>query len=90
WCQIKADVMNREVVTMKNTQDAACLGAAIMAGYGYGAWESMEEAALRFSEIDRVYKPNPANRQVYDLLLNKWDVLINALAGSTEELARLL
>jgi len=24
------------------------------------------------------------------LLLNKWDVLINALAGSTEELARLL
>lgn len=82
--------MNREVVTMKNTQDAACLGAAIMAGYGYGAWDSMEEAALLFSEIDRVYKPNPANRQVYDLLLNKWDVLINALAGSTEELARLL
>ena len=25
WCQIKADVLGRRVVTMKNTQDAACL-----------------------------------------------------------------
>lgn len=89
WCQIKADIMNREVVTMKNTQDAACLGAAIIAGYGYGAWNSIADAALRFTEIDKVYKPNPVNRDVYDLLLKKWDVLIDALDGHTEELARL-
>ncbi|NLY90447.1 MAG: FGGY-family carbohydrate kinase [Firmicutes bacterium] len=89
WCQIKADVMNREVVTMKNTQDAACLGAAIIAGYGYGAWDSIAGPALKFAEIDRVYKPNPANREVYDLLLKKWDVLIDALDGHTERLARL-
>lgn len=90
WCQIKADIMNREIVTMKNTQDAPCLGAAIIAGYGYGAWDSIADAALRFAEIDMVYKPNPANRAVYDLLLKKWDVLIDALDGHTEELARLI
>ena len=89
WCQIKADVMNREVVTMKNTEDAACLGAMILAGYGYGAWDSIADAALKFSEIDKVYKPNPENRNVYDLLLEKWDIFIAALDGHTEELARL-
>lgn len=89
WCQIKADVMNREVVTMKNTQDAACLGAAIIAGYGYGAWDSIADAVLTFTEIDKIYKPNPVNREAYDLLLRKWDVFIDAMEGHTEELARL-
>jgi sugar (pentulose or hexulose) kinase len=88
WCQIKADVMGREVVTMKQTQDAACLGAAIMAGYGYGIWDSVADAASKFAEIDHVYKPNPENRETYDLLLKKWDILIDALEGHTEELAR--
>ena len=88
WCQIKADVMGREVVTMKNTQDAACLGAAIVAGFGYGAWDSIAETALRFAEVDHVYHPNPEHRQTYDLLLKKWDIFIEATEGSTEELAR--
>ena len=61
WCQIKADVLDRQVVIMKNTQNAACLGAAIIAGYGAGAWDSIADTALRFAKIDRTYNPNPAN-----------------------------
>ena len=80
--------MGREVVTMNNTQDAACLGAAIVAGFGYGAWDSIAETALRFAEVDHVYHPNPEHRQTYDLLLKKWDIFIEATEGSTEELAR--
>ena len=88
WCQIKADVLNRQVVTMKNTQDAACLGAAIIAGYGYGAWDSIADAALKFAQVDKVYDPNPANRAVYDQLLKKYDLFIEATKGYTEELAK--
>lgn len=88
WCQIKADVLNRQVVTMKNTQDAACLGAAIVAGYGYGAFDSIADTALKFAKIDRVYDPNPENRAVYDQLLKKYDLLIQATKGYTEELAK--
>ena len=88
WCQIKADVLNRQVVTMKNTQDAACLGAAIVAGYGYGAFDSIADTALKFAKIDRVYDPNPENRAVYDQLLEKYDLLIQATKGYTEELAK--
>lgn len=89
WCQIKADVLGREVVTMANTQDAACLGAAIIAGYGAGAWESIQSAALKFSKVDKVYKPNPEHRAVYDQLLKKYDLFVQATDGYTEELAKL-
>ena len=88
WCQIKADVTGREIVTMKNTQDAACLGAAIIAGYGAGAWDSIADTALKFSQIDKVYKPNPDHRAVYDQLLKKYDLFIAATKGYTEELSK--
>ena len=89
WCQIKADVTGCQVVTMKNTQDAACLGAAIIAGYGAGAWDSIADTALKFAQVDKTYEPNPANRKVYDQLLKKYDTFIRATSGYTEELARL-
>ena len=90
WCQIKADVTNRQVVTMRNTQDAACLGAAIIAGYGAGEWDSIQEAAKKFAKIDKIYNPNPDNRNVYDKLLEKYDLFIEATHGYTEELSKIV
>ena len=78
-----------QVVTMKNTQDAACLGAAITAGYGIGIYDSIQETASKFAKIDKVYNPNPENREVYDCLLHKYDVFIEATKGYTEELAKI-
>lgn len=88
WCQVKADVLNREVVTMRNTQDAACLGAAIIAGYGAGIYDSIADTALKFAEVDKVYSPNPENRAVYDRLIKKYQLLIDATHGYTEELSK--
>ena len=89
WCQIKADVLNRQVVTMENTQDAACLGAAILAGVGAGEWDSITDTALKFAKIQKVYNPNPDNRKVYDCLLKKYDLFIEATEGYTEALSKL-
>lgn len=88
WCQVKADVLNREVVTMRNTQDAACLGAAIIAGYGAGIYDSIADTALKFAKVDKVYSPNPENRAVYDRLIKKYQLLIDATHGYTEELSK--
>lgn len=88
WCQVKADVLNREVVTMRNTQDAACLGAAIIAGYGAGIYDSIADTALKFAQVDKVYTPNPENRAVYDRLIKKYQLLIEATRGYTEELSK--
>lgn len=86
WNQIKADALGRPVITMKNTQDAACLGAAIIAGVGVGLWSSICEIASSVTEVDKVYKPNPKNRQAYDDLARKYKMLTDSIKGITKEL----
>lgn len=85
----EVSVCDEETAVVENTQDAACLGAAIIAGYGAGAWDSIEETARKFAKVDQIYEPNPENRQVYDRLLKKYDLFIEATRGYTEELSRL-
>ena len=55
----------------------------------FRSWSSIAETAQRFSKIHRVYQPNPANRQVYDQLLKKYDLFIEATRGYTEALSKL-
>ena len=55
WCQIKADMTGKKLITLKN-KESACLGSAILAGVGVGAFESVEQAA-RGIEADRVFEP---------------------------------
>ena len=48
WCQIKADVLGRRVVTMKNTQDAAALDVYKRQGFAWldtGTMDSLVDAA---------------------------------------------
>ena len=86
WCQLKADMLGRPVVTMKNTQDAACLGAAIIAGVGAGIFPSVEETASSLVEIENVYLPNPENRAAYDEQIRQYKILEASLKGKTEQL----
>ena len=55
WCQIKADMTGKKLVTLKN-KETACLGAAILAGVGTGVFESVEKACGMI-EIDKAYVP---------------------------------
>ena len=49
-----ADMTDKRLVTLKN-KETACLGTAILAGVGIGAFESVEKAAERI-ELDRAFK----------------------------------
>ncbi len=64
WNSIKADVLGREIVTLKS-QETTCLGAAILAGVGIGLYESVEKACDRLVKIEATYKPNLKNGPVY-------------------------
>jgi xylulokinase len=86
WCQIKADVLGRPVVTMKNVQDAACLGAAIIAGVGAKLWPSISQIASEVTEIDKVYLPNDDNRAAYDELADKYALLVDSIKANTAKL----
>ena len=54
WCQMKADMTGKKLVTLKN-KETACLGSAILAAVGVGAFESVEKAAEKI-EFSKVYE----------------------------------
>ena len=75
WCQMKADMTGKRLVTLKN-KETACLGSAILAAVGVGAFSSLEEA-VKLLALDRVYESTGANYDecyerylAYDKLLN--------------------
>ncbi|MBE6656689.1 MAG: hypothetical protein E7609_07510 [Ruminococcaceae bacterium] len=75
WCQMKADMTGKRLVTLKN-KETACLGSAILAAVGIGAFASVEEA-VKLLALDKVYESTGVNYDecyerylAYDKLLN--------------------
>ncbi len=66
WCQIMADVLDKQIQPVKYAQDGGAVGATLIAGVGLGATSWKEAKGL--VPAGEVYKPNPANRAVYDKL----------------------
>ena len=75
WNQIKADMTGKTLTTLKN-KETACLGSAILAGVGYGVFNSVEEACSMI-ETDQMYTPSGIDyTEVYENY-NKLDNLLN-------------
>ena len=75
WCQMKADLTGKRLVTLKN-KETACLGAAILAAVGTGVFSSVADAAAMIG-LDVVYEATGADYTdcyqrfvAYDKLLN--------------------
>jgi len=60
WCQIKADMCGKKIVTLKN-EETACLGSAILAGVGTGVFESVESACNMAVSKNKTYTPSGAD-----------------------------
>ena len=65
WNQIKADVLGCKLMTT-TTKEAACLGAAILAGKAVGIFPSVADAVEQMTHIKDEYHPNEENKDVYD------------------------
>ncbi len=65
WNQIKADINDVTLVTVKS-KEAGCLGAAILAGTATGIFSSVADATDNMIEIKDTYHANPADKAVYD------------------------
>jgi len=61
--QIKADVTGLPVHTLR-VREAACFGAAMLAGVAVNGWSTLEEAAS-LVRLDRTYLPNPNAHEYY-------------------------
>ena len=62
--QLKADIMGVPVTTLK-VREAACFGAAILAGRAIGLYESMEEIQC-LVRTDITYEPENVRRNMYE------------------------
>ncbi len=65
WMQMIADITDNEFAVVQNTRNAGALGAAIIALIGLGEIKGFSEVK-RFVKEEKTYRPNPANRHVYD------------------------
>jgi len=77
WSQIVADVTGKPVRTPA-VKESTALGAAILAGVGVGLYGSVDEAVQRTVRWDRVFRPNPSLKPVYDGLYETWNRLYPA------------
>ncbi|MDR1600229.1 MAG: hypothetical protein LBS11_10245 [Oscillospiraceae bacterium] len=60
---IKADVTGREAVTLAHPE-AACFGAALLAGIGAKAFDSVDDAA-RLARVRNIIQPDPQRHAYY-------------------------
>jgi xylulokinase len=65
WNQIKADVLQKPLLTLQNEETGA-LGAAILAGLACNIFNSIEEASKSMVSIKEKMIPNGDNRLIYD------------------------
>jgi xylulokinase len=68
WCQIFADVLNREIRQVENPRQANARGAALIAavGLGYITFDNIPNLI----RIRQTFTPNPANKKIYDELFD--------------------
>lgn len=65
WCQMMADIFG-ESISILETNENGCLGAALFAGIGTGAYKDAYEAAIKAVRIKKTYAPNAENKAAYD------------------------
>ena len=70
WCQIFADVLDRNIKQVRDPIQANARGAAFIAsvGLGYLKWDEIQ----RCCEISNIFTPNSENREIYDNLFKEY------------------
>jgi len=78
WNQIKADVLQRPILTV-HTEETAALGAAMLAGLATGIFSSVKDASRSMVSIKGKWIPLKINRDVYDRQYKLYVELYNHL-----------
>ena len=78
WLQIKADILNRPISAMKNSE-AGTQGAAMLAAVATGVYKNLEEAAKQFVKISRTYEPNLQMHEQYQIHFDRYRKIYDAV-----------
>jgi len=80
WNQIKADITEKTILRTEN-EEAACLGAAILAGKAVGMFDNVKEASNRMVKIKKTFEPRKENVETYKFTYKKYVQLYDDLCG---------
>ena len=78
WLQIKADVTGCRVFTLR-VREAACLGAAILAGVAAGGYRTLDEGVKQTVSMQDVYVPDKNSYELYQEKYNVYKDVYSAL-----------
>lgn len=71
WCQILADILDRNINQISEPNLAAAKGSAIVALVGLKILKDFDEA-IPLIKINKKFNPNSQNKEVYDKLFNEF------------------
>lgn len=86
WSQIKADILGVDLYTC-DCKEAACLGAAILAGKAMGLFDDVKGACERMVRVKEKFSPDKDNRLVYENLYSEYKQLFGDLADMFDKTA---
>lgn len=69
WLQLQADVFNTSVKKLKH-EEGPSMGAAIIAAYGLGWYQSFEDCVNDFIKVENIFKPNMDKHKQYEYYHN--------------------
>lgn len=78
WSQIRADCLGIPLHRFAFT-DVGCLGAAILAAVGIGAFATIADAVPAMTRVERVFEPDPRKAARYDAMFDAYRSAIDAL-----------
>lgn len=84
WTQIKADVTGK-TIQVPASDTASTLGAALLAGVGCGVYRGYDEAVARSIRITKVYEPDAARHEQYQILMERYLGLYETLKDTFAE-----
>jgi len=65
WLQLKANIFNRPVYAL-SVSEAACLGAALLAGWAVGEYRDLDQAVAATVQVTDTYAPQPQEVARYE------------------------
>jgi len=78
WNQVKADILQRPVAAMEVSQ-TGCLGAAMLASVGAGAYPDLAAANEKMMRLKAALQPNPGNADSYERAYRRYRALYPVL-----------
>ena len=86
WCQIFADVLDREIHQVADPMQANARGAALIASVALG--HTTFDRIPDLVEVRQRFRPDPSNRALYDRLFAEFVAIYKANKGIFERLNR--